>query len=656
MTVPPTGRYGLLAIPAPGAASVTMRYAALSQRDRFNPAAWAPQALVEDAASPGWWNIDLDAMGLADGVYEYEFLLAGNGTPIADPYADTITRFGGYRGLFRISGNIRVPQQFRWDDEFNQAYPLRQNNQIVIYELAVKLIENDPAESNPLAELGTFEKLIFERLDYLVNLGINCIELLPIEDTSQTLDWGYGTRFYFAPDFDMGTPIDAKFFIKSCHQRGIRVILDVVMNFHHQTCPLNALSPVPGWFSVQSGTDGRTDFGQILFRYNDSSYGNYFAAREFLCQMAEYWVKEYHVDGFRIDDFADIKNWDFGQGFRQCAWAASNANFPGKPFIVIAEDSRRDFAETGPAAYNGSPVVDAIWNFGFRDEIRALALDQITTVYGQPSRTERVQHLLSQQGVWNPDYGNGHFDPGFSDLACSVAYATSHDVADAPRLMNTILGSILVEQGLGTNTVANIRSVIDNPPPDLRFTGAIAFALYRVFGVFALLMTAVGIPMFYAGEEFADVHDLDNLDVNKKQQDPVQWARAAYPGQAALLTGVANLVRLHTRHPALQRNEISFFYFHPQFDDNAGCRVFGYARTAGNGIGNTGQVIVLANMGAEKFPVYVIPNWPWGGRPLTEAATPGAPGPMPPPVPVYDGISNSLTLALDAFQVRVFTS
>ena len=131
---------------------------------------------------------------------------------------------------------------------------------------------------------------------------------------------------------------------------------------------------------------------------------------------------------------------------------------------------------------------------------------------------------------------------------------------------------------------------------------------------------------------------------------------ATYPGQAALLTGVANLVRLHTRHPALQRNEISFFYFHPQFDDNAGCRVFGYARTAGNGIGNTGQVIVLANMGTEKFPVYVIPNWPWGGRPLTEAATPGAPGPMPPPVPVYDGISNSLTLALDAFQVRVFTS
>jgi hypothetical protein len=115
------------------------------------------------------------------------------------------------------------------------------------------------------------------------------------------------------------------------------------------------------------------------------------------------------------------------------------------------------------------------------------------------------------------------------------------------------------------------------------------------------------------------------------------------------------LTRLRAQHPALQRNEISFFHFHPQFDNTQGCRVFAYARTAGNRIGNSGQVVVLANMGAEKFPAYVIPDWPWGGRALTEAANPGAPGPMPPPAPFYDGTSNSLTLALNAFQVRVFT-
>ena len=56
---------------------------------------------MPNAAFPGWWQFDLDALALADGVYEYEFV--ANGTIVAaDPYADAITRFGGYRGLFTI--------------------------------------------------------------------------------------------------------------------------------------------------------------------------------------------------------------------------------------------------------------------------------------------------------------------------------------------------------------------------------------------------------------------------------------------------------------------------------------------------------------------------------------------------------------------------
>ena len=85
-------------------------------------------------------------------------------------------------------------------------------------------------EEEPLVELGTFDKVIFEHLDDLAGMGINCIELLPIEDSPQTLNWGYGTRFFFAPDYDIGTPVDAKFFVKQCHLRGIRVFLDIVMN------------------------------------------------------------------------------------------------------------------------------------------------------------------------------------------------------------------------------------------------------------------------------------------------------------------------------------------------------------------------------------------------------------------------------------------
>ena len=137
--------------------------------------------------------------------------------------------------------------------------------------------------------------------------------------------------------------------------------------------------------------------------------------------MAEFWVTEYHIDGYRIDDFADINNWDFVQEFHDRATAKSQSLFPTKPFWVIAEDSNRRFVTTGndPNNPNGRKVVDAIWKFGYRDEIRHfLKINSIATVFGQASRSTRVEHLISNMGVWN-DWPK-QFDPGFADMACSV--------------------------------------------------------------------------------------------------------------------------------------------------------------------------------------------------------------------------------------------
>jgi 1,4-alpha-glucan branching enzyme len=633
-----------------------MRYESLAHRDKFFPPRWPVRALVSaGAAYPGWWEIDIDALGLDPGVYEYEFILDGDTShPVADPFAEEITRFGGYRGVFRISAGQRVEPEFSWDDEFPPGMRLPENNAVVIYEMPVKWMSSDPDE-NPLVELGTLDRVIFEQLDRLAGLGINCIELLPIEDTSQTLDWGYGTRFYFAPDYDLGSPVDARFFVKACHQRGIRVVLDVAMNFFSPTCPLAGLAR--DRFSVPGGTDGRMDFGQHLFRFNTLSDDGTFAARDFLFYMGEFWARNYHVDGFRIDDFADIRNWDFMQEFRARAHAAADAVTRGKPFIVIGEDSRRDFSSTDPGAHNGGPVLDAIWNFGYRDEIRLLAADRITTQFGQASRSDRVRHLISKDGIWNDDFGHGHFDRGYAGLANSVDYATSHDVADAERMMNYLLGPILRAQGPGPGDFADVRAALETAGLDRsqqsgQRNSAVDFALYRVFGVFALLLTSAGMPMFLAGEEFGDVHDLNWTDPEGKQQDPVQFRRAAFPGNHALQDQVAHLIALRASHPALQRDEVQFFHFHPQFDDNDAPRVFGYARTADSPVGSLGQVIVLANMGPQIFSAYTVPGWPWQDLSVTEA---GAMGPLT-DKPVYDAGGRGLTLGLDAFQVRVFTT
>jgi 1,4-alpha-glucan branching enzyme len=643
----PTDHPGLLRIPGPALTSLSIRFAPLSDRDQFNPVSWPQRALAESVSFAGWWEIDLDALSLADGQYEYEFVV--NGTAVAaDPYADAITRFGGYRGLFTIANGKRVLRAFRWDSEFTPGIPLPQNNQIVIYEMPIKWMSSDPGENAPLVELGTFDKVIFEHLNDLATLGVNCIELLPIEDSPQTLNWGYGTRFFFTPDYDVGGPTDAKFFIKTCHQRGIRVFLDVVMNMFAPQCPLATLAPQ--WFYEQGSPD-RQDWGQDLFHFDTPSYDSYFAAREFLCEMAEFWVSQYHVDGFRVDDFKDVNNWDFIQEFRDRATAQSNALFPGKPFLIVAEDTNRRFVATADDANNpgGHKVVDAIWNFGYRDEIRCLVTNSIETNWGEPSRSVRVQHLISKDGAWN---GLTHaFDPGYADMACSVDYITSHDVADAPRLVNLILGPMLQAAGLGDGSVENVRGAVDgadtSPNPTLQAT--VQTALRRVFGAFAILMTSVGMPMLLAGEEFGDVHDTDYVDVNAKQQDPVQWNRAAFRGNADLENNVAKLIRLRTSHPGLQRNEVNCFYFHPQFDNDDSPRVFAYCRSQGLPLGNAGQVIVIANMGPQAFQNYDIPGWRWGATALTEIGFPNT-------APNYNPMTGTLSLSLNLFEARVFTS
>jgi 1,4-alpha-glucan branching enzyme len=642
----PTGRPGLLRIPCPALTAISIRFALLSDRDDFAPATWPQHPFAQSVAFPGWWEFDLDALALPDGCYEYEFVV--NGAAVPDPYADAITRFGGYRGLFTIAAGQRIAQPFAWDNEIPAGVVLPPNNKIIIYEMPIKWMASDPGENAPLVELGTFDKVIFEHLNDLAAAGVNCIELLPVEDSPQTLNWGYGTRFFFAPDYDVGNPVDAKFFIKCCHQRGIRVFLDVVMNMFAPQCPLAALASQ--WY-YEPSSPGRQDWGQDLFHFSSPSYGNYFAAREFLCEMAEFWVSDYHVDGFRIDDFKDINNWDFVQQFHDRAIARSNSLFPGKPFLVVAEDTNRDFAATssGPNNPGGNKVVDAIWNFGYRDDVRNLLTNTIYTNLGQPSRSQRVAHMISKDGVWNGL--TQAFDPGYADLACSVDYITSHDVADAPRLMNVFLGPMLQAPGLGNGGIDNVRSAVDgvdsSTNPTLQAT--VQAALLRVFGAFAVLMTSVGIPMFLAGEEFGDVHDTTYTGVNEKQQDPVQWNRAKFRGNAALYANVTKLMQLRVSHPALQRNEVECFYFHPRFDDDVAPRVFAYGRTLGSPLGNSNQVIVIANMGPDSFPGYDIPGWRWGASALTEIGYPNA-------APAYNRTTDALNLSLNPFSARVFTT
>jgi 1,4-alpha-glucan branching enzyme len=648
----------VLQIPAEPGREVRMRFANIESRDSFDPAAWRAEALQPIPGHPGWLRINLNGLGLPDGVYEYEFVVDGRvDQPVADPFAEQITRFGGYRGVFHIRDRRRWRQPFSWDDEFTPGLELHDNHRLVIYEMPMRWMEAAPEKIRQVG-LGTFEKAVFAHLDGLQRLGINAIALLPIQDSADTLNWGYGTRFFFAPDLDMGPPLDLKFFVKHCHRRGIRVIFDVVMN-HARLCPLRQLADARyflGHDDEERAQRGE-DYGAQLFRYWPDDNGET-PARTFQLQMAEYLITDFHADGFRIDEFKGINNWEFIQQFRDHAWRIHQRHFPGRPFLVIAEDSWRRAVITQAHPHNphGRQVTDSMWNFAFRDEIRRSLHDRLHTDWGQPSRRDRIRWLITGARVW--DDWSKHHQPGFHDISQAVNYLTSHDVEQEheKRIMNYLLAPLLEARGYG-GSVDDIRWVADHLDPaggesadeTQRFLHGVA--LERLRSAFCLLMTAVGIPMILAGDEFGDVHDLDHSNWRLKMSDPVDWDRREASGNNLdLWQKVAELIAVRKSHPALARNETEFFYFHPDFDRPDGARVMAFCRTHKRPLGDPDQVTVIANLGPQGFESFILPwHWPDLYR-VVEIAPPQQHALL------QANDAGSVRLSLAPFQVRVFAT
>jgi 1,4-alpha-glucan branching enzyme len=151
-----------------------LKFASINERDRFGEA-WRSEPLRPNLERNGWFEIDLEDLHLDDDVYEYEFVVHRNGKQIiaADPFAEEITRFGGYRGVFRIKNGKRWRLPFSWAGEISAANPLPNNHEMVIYEMPMRWMDDAPEDLREVA-LGPFEATVFEHLDELQELGINC--------------------------------------------------------------------------------------------------------------------------------------------------------------------------------------------------------------------------------------------------------------------------------------------------------------------------------------------------------------------------------------------------------------------------------------------------------------------------------------------------
>jgi 1,4-alpha-glucan branching enzyme len=227
-----------------------------------------PASLALHQTNHGWFELITDAVRPGT---QYTFRING-ATTVPDPGS----RFQP-RDVHQPS-EVIDPQTFDWHDEKWRGRPWEE---AVIYELHV----------GTFTPQGTFAG-VRERLDYLVELGVTAIELMPVSDFAGKRNWGYDGVLLFAPDSTYGRPDDLKELVQAAHLRGLMVFLDVVYN--HFGPEGNYLgSYAPQFFTERH----KTPWGNgINFDGAQSR-----VVRDFFIHNALFWIHEYHFDGLRLD-------------------------------------------------------------------------------------------------------------------------------------------------------------------------------------------------------------------------------------------------------------------------------------------------------------------------------------------------------------------
>ena len=266
----------------------------------FNEYAPSNESMMKRDGDYFWITVS----GLEQGVeYGYQYLVDGTikigdpyATKILDPWNDKWISSTVYPNLkpypseytsdivsvFELS-----PAEFTWTAT---SYQRPEENSLAIYELLVR----------DFSEEGSINA-VTAKLDYLETLGINAIELMPIQEFDGNDSWGYNPCFFFAADKAYGTTEAYKTFIDECHKRGIAVILDVVFNHATGQFPYAKM----WWNSSANKTAGDNPFFNVDAPHNWSVFHDfnhtYQYTVQYIDEVLEYWMKEYNVDGFRFD-------------------------------------------------------------------------------------------------------------------------------------------------------------------------------------------------------------------------------------------------------------------------------------------------------------------------------------------------------------------
>jgi 1,4-alpha-glucan branching enzyme len=471
-----------------------------------------------------------------------------------------------------------------WRDEFRPDRPLPARlRDLVIYELHVDGL------GLGVRDRGTLEDAI-ALLDYLADLGVNAVELMPTSEFEGWSSWGYGTSHYLAIEYAAGGRDQFKHFVRACHQRGIAVLLDVVYNhFTHdgERAEWQYDSDTPEnniyyWYEGRAsdypnanppGHGGFIDNMSTGYapRYHDE------LVRKLFISSAAQLVSEFHLDGFRVDQTTSIHSYAV---LHADGRAADSARAFGAKFLrewtrtlqlirpnvfLIAEDHSGWPAVT-QSNEQGGLGFDAIWYAEYYHHL-----------VGDAQNDASRARLLKFAGYGdNRPLAMAWFAGSLANTGDGkVIYHESHDEAG---------NSYYVENGQEVRSARTIVVAVNGAA----LTGATRqYAEARVHFAAGVTLLAPGIPMFFMGEEVG-------ASLPYRYDDFLNF-REDFPGLrqgagAALFRFYRDLIRLRASRPALRSSNVEILHVH---DSN---RMLAFRRRDG-----AEDLLVVASLNNQAF-------------------------------------------------------
>ncbi|MCW3838879.1 malto-oligosyltrehalose trehalohydrolase [Micromonospora yasonensis] len=416
---------------------------------------WAPEAARVRLRLPGvadhdmrpgrggWWRVEVPGTGPGT---DYAFLLDDDERALPDPRS--AWQPAGVHGPSRLYDHTA----FDWTD---RGWTGRQLPGSVLYELHVGTFTPE----------GTFDAAI-GRLDHLVDLGVDLIELLPVNAFNGEHNWGYDGVCWYAPHQPYGGPDGLKRLVDAAHAKGLGVILDVVYNHFG---PSGAYAPMfAPYLAERANPWGRTV--NLDGRHSDG-------VRRYIVDSVLMWLRDYHVDGLRLDAVHAMPDSRATHLLEKIAVEVEVlSTHLGRPLSLIAESDLNDPRLITPREAGGYGL-HAQWNDDAHHALHTLLTGERQGYYGDFGSIECLTDVLTggffHAGTWSSFRNRSHGRPVDRQRTPGhrfVAYLQNHD-----QVGNRATGD--------------------------RISQTLSAGLLRVGAT--LLMTAPFTPMLFMGEEWA---------------------------------------------------------------------------------------------------------------------------------------------------------